>query len=382
MQVPPGYAMFIPAAIRRAVSVPVIGVGRFKDPLQADRALADGQCDLVGVVRGQIADPDFTAKARAGEPARIRTCLSCNQECVGRMGLNRWLGCIENPRTGKEAVPLPAPRRRGRRVYVVGGGPGGLQTAVTAAGRGHHVTLFERSTRTGGQVNVAASVPSRAEFGDIVRNLAAEAARLGVDVRTGHEVTAAFLLDEAPDAVVLATGARPARPWWSHDHPRVADIREFIDGTHAPSGTVVVVDELGFHQATSAAELLADRGCDVEVITSGMVVGQDLGITLDIETWNVKAHAKGIRQRTDVVVLDAHDGADGRLVLELQHHPTGTARQLACDWAACAIPTQPDDALWQALGTAPFEVHRVGDCLAPRRAHAAVIEGERAGAAL
>jgi mycofactocin system FadH/OYE family oxidoreductase 2 len=191
MQVPPGYAMFIPAAIRRAVSVPVIGVGRFKDPLQADRALADGQCDLVGVVRGQIADPDFTAKARAGEPARIRTCLSCNQECVGRMGLNRWLGCIENPRTGKESVPLPAPRRRGRRVYVVGGGPGGLQAAVTAAGRGHHVTLFERSTRTGGQVNVAASVPSRAEFGDIVRNLAAEAARLGVDVKTGHEVTAA-----------------------------------------------------------------------------------------------------------------------------------------------------------------------------------------------
>ena len=382
MQVPPGYAMFIPAAIRRAVSVPVIGVGRFKDPLQADRALADGQCDLVGVVRGQIADPDFTAKARAGEPTRIRTCLSCNQECVGRMGLNRWLGCIENPRTGKEAVPLPAPRRRGRRVYVVGGGPGGLQTAVTAAGRGHHVTLFERSTRTGGQVNVAASVPSRAEFGDIVRNLAAEAARLGVDVRTGHEVTAAFLLDEAPDAVVLATGARPARPWWSHDHPRVADIREFIDGTHAPSGTVVVVDELGFHQATSAAELLADRGCDVEVITSGMVVGQDLGITLDIETWNVKAHAKGIRQRTDVVVLDAHDGADGRLVLELQHHPTGTARQLACDWAACALPTQPDDALWQALGTAPFEVHRVGDCLAPRRAHTAVNQGEPAGEAL
>jgi 2,4-dienoyl-CoA reductase (NADPH2) len=142
------------------------------------------------------------------------------------------------------------------------------------------------------------------------------------------------------------------------------------------------VDELGFHQATSAAELLADRGCDVEVITSGMVVGQDLGITLDIETWNVKAHAKGIRQRTDVVVLDAHDDAGGPLVLELQHHPTGAARQLACDWAGCAIPTQPEDALWQALRTAPFEVHRVGDCRAPRRAHAAVIEGERAGAAL
>ncbi|HET6875866.1 MAG TPA: tRNA-dihydrouridine synthase, partial [Acidimicrobiales bacterium] len=121
MQIPPGYAMFIPSAIREAVSIPVIGVGRFKDPLQADRALAAGQCDLVGVVRGQIADPDFAAKARAGHATEIRTCLSCNQECVGRMGLNRWLGCIENPRTGRESVAIPPPRHR-RRVVVVGGG--------------------------------------------------------------------------------------------------------------------------------------------------------------------------------------------------------------------------------------------------------------------
>lgn len=105
MQVPPGYAMYIPSAIREAVSVPVVGVGRFKDPVQADRALAAGQADLIGVVRGQIADADFAAKARSGHADQIRTCLSCNQECVGRMGLNRWLGCIENPRAGREAVP-------------------------------------------------------------------------------------------------------------------------------------------------------------------------------------------------------------------------------------------------------------------------------------
>jgi mycofactocin system FadH/OYE family oxidoreductase 2 len=393
MRVPPGYAMFIPAAIRRAVSVPVVGVGRFKDPVQADRALAGGQCDLVGVVRGQIADPDFAAKARAGQATEIRTCLSCNQECVGRMGLNRWLGCIENPRAGRESVPLPAPRHAaaprhgtarhgGRRVYVVGGGPGGLQTAVTAASRGHHVTLFERAQRTGGQVNVAAAVPSRAEFADIVRNLAAEAARIGVDVKTGHDVTAGFLLAEAPEAVVLATGARPARPPWAHGHPRVADVREVIDATVTPSGTVVIVDELGFHQATSAAELLADRGCEVELITSAMVAGQDLGITLDMETWQVKAHATGIRQRTDVVVLDSGEEPGGRLVLDLLHHPTGVAQVLECDWAACAIPPEPEDALWHQLAGAPFEVHRVGDCLAPRRAHAAVIEGERVGASL
>ncbi len=206
MQVPPGYALFVPSAIRQAVGLPVVGVGRFKDPLQADRALVDGVCDLVGVVRGQIADPDFAAKARSGHATDIRTCLSCNQECVGRMGLNRWLGCIENPVTGREAAIIPLPRRR-RRVVVVGGGPGGLQAAVTAAERGHRVVLFERHGRLGGQANVAATVPSRAEFFDIARNLIVAARREGVELRTGMEATAASVRAETPDAVIVATGA-------------------------------------------------------------------------------------------------------------------------------------------------------------------------------
>src|ERR671911_1850534 len=172
MHVPPGYAMFIPSAIRKAVELPVIGVGRFKDPLQAERALAEGHCDLVGVVRGQIADADFAAKARAGMTDEIRLCLSCNQECVGRMGLNRWLGCIENARTGRESRPLPELAAVRRRVVVVGAG---------------------------------------------------------------------------------------------------------------------------------VAELLADRGAAVTVVTPGMVVGQDLGVTLDLEHWQLKAAARGIEQRTDLV---------------------------------------------------------------------------------
>ncbi len=401
MQIPPGYAMFIPSAIRQAVDLPVVGVGRFKDPLQADRALQAGLCDLVGVVRGQIADADFAAKARAGRAAEIRTCLSCNQECVGRMGLNRWLGCIENPRTGREAMSVPAPslrRDRGgprRRVTVVGAGPAGLQAAVTAAERGHQVVLYERQDRLGGQVPVAASVPSRAEFLDITRNLAAQVARLGVDVRTSTPADGASIRDGRPDVVILATGARPSPPWWGGGQARVVDVRDVLEGRAVPSGRVVVVDELGFHQATSVAELLADRGCQVEIVTNGMVVGQDLGITLDLETWNVRAHAKGIRQATDLVPLGVTDlsenggdaaaagesGGDapaaGRVVLHLQHHPTGQDRDRVCDWVVCALHQQPEDELWYELADAEFPVHRIGDCLAPRRAHAAVIEGHR-----
>jgi mycofactocin system FadH/OYE family oxidoreductase 2 len=387
MQVPPGYAMFIPAAIREAVSLPVIGVGRFKDPLQADRALAAGQCDLVGVVRGQIADPDFVAKARSGNSSQIRTCLSCNQECVGRMGLNRWLGCIENPRTGRESVRLPTPQvSRRKRVVVVGGGPAGLQAAVTAAERGHSVTLFERQPRLGGQIPAAASVPSRAELLDITRNLVAAAGRLGVDVRLGVAASADTILALAPDAVVMATGARPLRPWWAgsaEDNPQIVDVRDVLEGRVSPSGRVIVVDEVGFHQATSVAEHMADRGAKVEVVTGGMVVGQDLGITLDLETWNVRAAARGITQATDLVPMAATTSVSG-ISLTLQHHPTGSDVTRECDWVVVAGHQQAEDDLWQALRlsavTAP--VHRIGDCLAPRRAHAAVIEGHRVAVSL
>jgi mycofactocin system FadH/OYE family oxidoreductase 2 len=379
MAVPPGYAMFIPSALRKAVDLPVVGVGRFKDPLQAERALQEGHCDLVGVVRGQIADADFAAKARAGASEDIRLCLSCNQECVGRMGLNRWLGCIENPRTGREASPPPGPATVTRKVVVIGAGPAGLQAAMTAAARGHHVVVFEREPQPGGQARLAATVPSRAEFGDIVRNQVRDCRRLGVEVRLGVSADVGMVLAERPAAVVVATGAEPARPYWAPPEAiTVVDVRQVLDGSASPTGRVVIVDELGFHQATSVAELLADRECQVTVATPGMIVGQDLGITLDLEHWNVRASAKHITQLTDLVPMA---WAEGRLTL--LHHPTGQEQVLECDWVVLAVAPRPVEALYHQLaGHAGLEVHRVGDCVAPRRAHAAVVEGARVGASL
>ena len=382
MHMPPGYALFIPAALRQHVSLPVVGVSRIKDPVQADRALRDGHCDLVGIVRGQIADPEFSAKSRAGLTEEIRLCLSCNQECVGRMGLNRWLGCIENPSAGRESIVSdPIPLTRPKSVLVIGAGPAGLQAAISAAEHGHRVTVVEAQASAGGALRLAASVPNRAEIGDLIRNQLIECEGLGVEIRYDTRADAELVRREAPDTVIVATGSAPASPYWvptePNDELRIADVTEVLDGQAAPGGTVVVVDEIGFHQATSVAESLAERGCKVEVITSAMVVGQDLGVTLDMEGWLMRAHAKGITMATDLVVVGAEGGA-----LQLLHHPTGEMRTRKPDWVVLAVPPRVEDALYAELRDAGVTVHRVGDCVAPRRAHAAVIDGDRIGAVL
>jgi mycofactocin system FadH/OYE family oxidoreductase 2 len=391
MAVRPGYALFIPAALRRATRLPVVGVGRFKDAVQADRALSAGQCDMVGVVRGQIADPDFARKSRSGHSEDVRLCLSCNQECVGRMGLNRWLGCIENPRTGRESELTAPPQgmplelsKRPKRVMVVGAGPAGLQAAIAAAQHGHLVSVYERTANVGGQVRIAASVASRAELGDLVRNQESELGRLGVPVQTNVTVDAALIKNERPEVVVIATGSEPGRPPWLPENPPipVCDVRDVLEGKAHPTGNILLIDELAFHQSTSVAELLADRGASVELLTPGMVAAQDLGITLDLEGWNIRAASKGIKQTTDSVIM----GFDDAGALSVLHHPTGSMGSKTADWIVLAVPPTAADGLYKELKAQAKDLgitlHRIGDALAPRRAHAAVIDGERIGATL
>ena len=381
MAVRPGYALFIPSAIRRRVQLPVVGVGRFKDPVQADRALQEGHCDLVGVVRGQIADADFARKARSGHADQVRLCLSCNQECVWRMGLNRWLGCIENPRTGKEAEPASTPTNRPRRVVVVGAGPAGLQAALTASQRGHAVVVLERDHEPGGQVALAARVPGRAEFGDLVRNLVGELHRHGVEVTTGVEADVDVVASHDPEVVIVATGSRPGAPWWAESRPEgspaLLDVTDVLRGVVVEGPQVLVVDELGFHQATSVAELLADRGLHVEIASPALVVGQDLGVTLDLEQFWVRATAKGIVQTTSTMVTALRPGG-----VTIQNVLTGATGSRDVGSVVLAVPGIPDDGLAASCRDRGLTVMTIGDARAPRRAHAAVIDGERAGSLL
>jgi 2,4-dienoyl-CoA reductase (NADPH2) len=374
MGVPAGYALEFAAAVREAGGVPVVSSGRFTTPEQAGAALLGGGCDLVAVVRGQLADPRWGVAATTG--GRVGTCLGCNQECVGRVGLNLPLRCVRNPRAGRESVPVPVPVTSGRRVLVVGGGPAGLRAAVTAARRGHRVTLCERDTVLGGQVVLAAGAPGRGELLAVVTDLIGQC-EANVEVRMSTELDARGIRDFAADAVVLATGSRPSRPFWAIEG--VCDVRDVLSGRVAPRGDVLVYDELGFHQGAWTAVLLAQRGCAVELMTPAMVAAQHLGLTLDRPRFRRRARELGIRTWTDRVVLGA-EAVDGRVHLDVLHHVTGRHERRDYDAVVCALPGTARDGLVPAVTGVPM--HRVGDCLAPRRLDAAIREGDRVAEAL
>jgi mycofactocin system FadH/OYE family oxidoreductase 2 len=383
MHVPPGYQLFASAALREVTDLPVIGVGRIKDPVQAEQALAAGACDLVGMVRQQIADPATALKAREGRVEEIRLCISCNQECIGREGLNLDLGCIENPATGHEQTLAPAllgRTARPRRVLVVGGGPAGMECAAVAARRGHRVTLCEREDELGGQVRLAVRVPNRSEFGDLTRNLATALRHSGAEVRTGAEVSVEAVTAGGWDAVVCCTGSVLAPPRFAGaGDPSLLSVRAVMEGADAGE-RVAVLDMVGFHQATSTVELLAERGARVEVFTTALTVGQDLGLTLDWENWHRRVLARGVTLTTSVAPLGVEGG-----MLSAVHAYSGEMLSFGpFDSVVVADHGRADDELYHALRAAAAapEVLRAGDCVAPRRAGDAIVEGHRLGRAL
>jgi 2,4-dienoyl-CoA reductase-like NADH-dependent reductase (Old Yellow Enzyme family) len=354
------------APMRAAIpGVPLIGTTRVADLDAAERLVASGAVNLVGMTRAMIADPDLLAKAADGRAGDVIPCVGCNQGCIGHYHAGLPIACIVNPRTGRErTLPRPGRTTEARRVLVAGGGPAGVAAALEAAAAGHEVVLAERSEHLGGQLRVGGRAPAHRETWErYERWIAHRLANDGVDVRLGVEVAAEDA--ERYDAVVVATGAVPYRPPPGDPPFAVLDAPAAILEPATLDSPVLVADWGGGWTGLDAAETLAEAGREVTYACAAAAIGE------------------GVHQYQRNLYLARLD----RLGVALVHHTEVTSGGLRHVFSGRITPwpdglrtlvlahgRTPDDALWRALEGRPGVV-RAGDVLGPRSAEEAILEG-------
>ncbi|MCC6534984.1 MAG: FAD-dependent oxidoreductase [Burkholderiales bacterium] len=240
--VPRGAWRFAAARLKRALAIPVAASNRINTPELAEELLARGEADLVALARPLLADPEFLRKAAAGRSAGIAPCIACNQACLDYIFTDRVATCLVNPRAGRETEYRAQPARRRERIAVAGSGPAGLAFAVTAASRGHAVTLFEAQASSGGQMRLACRIPGKEEFASLLSYYEFEAQRLGVELRMATAFDATIARAECFDRIVIATGVAPRKPRVAGiERANVRSYTEILTGAVDPGRRVAII---------------------------------------------------------------------------------------------------------------------------------------------
>jgi 2,4-dienoyl-CoA reductase-like NADH-dependent reductase (Old Yellow Enzyme family)/thioredoxin reductase len=393
MAVPEGYLAVAIGAARRAAGIPVVASGRIQRPETAERLLQDGQTDLVGLTRALIADPRWPARAARGEVADIRPCIACNQACAGRSWQGKPISCIVNPAAGREAEwDSGSPAATPKRVVVVGGGPAGMAAAVSAARRGHQVTLIDKAAGLGGNLRYLLAVESRREFGRALAWWERQLEILHVELLLGREATEeqfvttpdgfALRLPRVPDqpfdVVIAAAGSRPAQPVAAgSNQPHVLSLWQALDRTWERGSNVVVWDEESSQASASAAEQLAAGGCRVTVVTSTAHPAYSVSPPV------AAAHLERLqRAAVDIVPYSRVTAIDANEVLIADIFAGRERRLTGVDAVVYAAGWDSNDELYRNLAARRVPVHRIGDCIAPRDIGLAVYSGEKLALAL
>ncbi len=379
---PQPHGVYVPLAadIKGVVAIPVFTTGRITDPRMAEAIIAEGKADMVGMTRAHIADPNLVAKLREGRTDDIRPCVGANV-CIASVMSGRHVRCVHNPEAGREAAWGPLrPAAKPKRVVVIGGGPAGLEAARVAALRGHRVELYERAAELGGQLRWTRAVPAMRELATIIDWQEAQLGKLQVAVHRGVDVTSERLASIEADAIIVATGARPHRvdvPGAATAGIPVVTPNEVFDGAAPTPRTAVVWDEAGLYGAIGAAEVLAERGAAVHLVTPAFMVAEDMDVVRRVPVYQRLEQAgcrlhparKVARVEAGAVVLaGAYGGVEERI------ENVG----LIVGWHG----RRADEGLAAALEARGGEVRWIGDCVAPRLVDIAMAEGALAGRAV
>ena len=350
---PYGFFVRIAGDIKKAVNVPVSAVGRIVDAEMAERVIESGMADMVAVGRPLLADPDWGTKIAAGKACDIRRCISCNKGCTDAIQNRQFLSCVLNAENGYENSRSIQPAAQKKKVAVLGGGPAGLEAARVAALRGHDVTLFEKTTSLGGQLNIACVPPRKEEMRRAAQDLIHAVCNAGVHLCMGQTRTAEQLQEAGFEAVINAVGAHSAAPRIPGiDGVNVADAWKVLAGEQQVYGTVAVIG--GGMVGCETAEYLAARGCKVSVIEmmDKIAAGESTTIlpTLleNYKTYGVEQYPshKVKEFRMDAVVCEDKDGAEVAI---------------PCDYIVLAMGARSNAFDAAALEAANIPVHSIGD---------------------
>jgi 2,4-dienoyl-CoA reductase-like NADH-dependent reductase (Old Yellow Enzyme family) len=376
----PGHFLEIHRRMRQAAGgVPVMALGRIGDAKQAEKAIAEGQGDLVGMCRALIVDAALPNKARDGRDDDVRPCVYDNS-CWGEIHAGKPLAEFQNPQLGLrgEADYRPLAAEGSRLVAVVGAGPAGLEAAWVAAARGHQVVLFGASEQVGGSLRLEAALPGRGEMGKVYAHRERLCQRHGVEFRLGRAAEAADIKALAPAALVLATGSRPSPPALAlGEGAKMLSARDYVAAADegARGGTVLLFDHDHTAFTYGTADLLAMRFEKVVLVTPRPGIAQGVNYCSAIGV-----HRRLYEAEVEIVVATRPLAYDGDKVV-LENVYTGARREIGgVELLVHATPRVAEDAL--ARHFAGPEVHLIGDCMSPRNLLAAMHEGHAIGARL
>jgi 2,4-dienoyl-CoA reductase-like NADH-dependent reductase (Old Yellow Enzyme family)/thioredoxin reductase len=345
---------------------------------QAEKVLEEGAADMVGMVRALIADPDLPLKASAGQLDRVRPCIGQN-ECHAFHGTRGHMVCAVNAAAGREEELAEEPTAAGARVVVVGGGPGGLEAARAAAARGARVVLLERESELGGQLRWVKQLPGLSHLADYVDFQARELDRLGVEVRLSTQATVDALDELAPDVTMVATGSVPRIPEVPGiGLPHVLTAVDVLAGTPVPGSRVLVCGGQDDHlPPLLVADLLAERGCQVDLIVETVMAGQ----SVERRTLNLMLRRLAEREVRIRPLLELAAVTPTAAVLR-NHFTKREERVEPIDCVVLACGGLPVDDLLQKLRASRRRAYGIGDCQSPRRIIHAVLDGARSASTL